>query len=262
MKARLRNLALPIATFVAFIATWHGYVTAFAVPDYILPEPLEVAQAFVTTFRRGTIWPHLLFTVQCLAAGYAIGCAVAVALGAMVAEWRMAERCLYPYVIALQSMPKVALAPLLFVWFGFGAESKIVMVALICFFPVFVNTMVGIKQADPALVDVMRASAASRRQIFVHVKLPAAASSIFAGLQIAVVLGLIGALVAEFISTKLGLGRMITAAAADLNVGLILAIVVVLAALGLAGTALVRWLHRRIVFWEARRDGDINVEVY
>ncbi|MGE0260932.1 MAG: ABC transporter permease, partial [Alphaproteobacteria bacterium] len=198
----MRNLVLPAATFVAFIAAWHGYVTAFDVPDFILPHPSEVAGAFIATFARGTIWPHLLFTVQCLAAGYVMGCAAAVALGTLVAESRTVEGCLYPYVIALQSMPKVALAPLLFVWFGFGAESKIVMVALICFFPVFVNTMVGIKQADPALIDVMRASAATRWQIFIHVKLPAAASSIFAGLQIAVVLGLIGALVAEFISTR------------------------------------------------------------
>lgn len=262
MSRRLVNIALPLLTFVVLVGAWQAYVRAFAVPDFILPEPGEVATAFVRTFAEGRIWPHLFFTVQCLAAGYAIGCTIAVVLGAVVAESRIAERCFYPYVIALQSMPKVALAPLLFVWFGFGAESKIVMVALICFFPVFVNTMVGMKQADPALIDVMRASAASRWQIFRHVKLPAAASPIFAGLQIAVVLGLIGALVAEFIATKVGLGRMITAAAADLNVGLILAIVVVLAALGLAGTALVRWIHRRVVFWERRRDGDINVEVY
>lgn len=262
MKTRILSILLPIVTLAIIVAVWHAYVVYFDIPDYILPVPYAVFDAFVSSFVDGTILPHFLFTARSMVIGYTVGCVFALVLGSLVAESALFEKCVYPYVVALQSTPKVAIAPLLFVWFGFGIESKVVMVSLICFFPVFVNTMVGIKRADPGLVDVMRAASASRMQIFWHVRFPGAASSIFAGLQIGVVLGLIGAIVAEFVASRYGLGRMIVAAAADLDVGTMLATVVVLVGMGVAGTTTVRWLHRRVVFWEGQRDDEVNVEVY
>jgi len=194
--------------------------------------------------------------------GYFVGCGLGLILGSLLAESRTLEKFIYIYVVILQSIPKVALAPLIIMWFGFGIESKIVMVALICFFPVFINTFVGIRQPDPDLIDVLRVFSASRSLIFFHVKLPAAAGSIFAGLQIAVVLGLIGAVVAEFVASQYGLGTVIQSAALELDTSLMLTGVFSLALMGVAGSLLVRICHRKVVFWEEGRSQiNRNVEV-
>jgi NitT/TauT family transport system permease protein len=173
-------------------------------------------------------------------------------LGGLLAEWPILERGLYPYIVFFQSMPKVALAPLLIVWFGFDLQSKVILVALISFFPVFINTFVGVRQADNDLIDVMRVCSASRASIFWHVKLPAAAGSIFASLQIAVSFSLIGAIVAEFVASKRGLGTVIQQSAQSMDTGLNITGVLILSVMGMIGTALVRIAHKRVVFWEAR----------
>lgn len=252
MRIKPADIVYPLITFVAIVAIWSLYLRLFKVPDYILPPPDAVFRAFVRAFGDGFIWGDLAFTLQSTLLGYLVGCGAGVVLGGIFAESRTFERFFHPYIVLIQSMPKVALAPLIIVWFGYGIESKIVMVALICFFPVFVNTLTGIKQADPDLVDMLRAFSCSRLSIFFQVKVPAAAGSIFAGLQIAVVLGLIGAVVAEFVSSRRGLGTMIQSAAQDLNTSMMLTGVFTLALMGLAGNLIVRQVYRRVVFWEAR----------
>ena len=254
MRDRIELIVFPLITLVVVVLTWIAYIRVFNVPDYILPEPRAVLDTFVSMYVDGYIWEHLLFTLRSTVIGYAMGCSIGFVLGVLIAEFRIVEKYLYPYVVLLQSMPKIALAPLLIVWFGFGLASKIAMVALICFFPIFVNTMVGIRQADPDLIDVMRVSSASRFKILLHVKLPSAAGTIFAGLQISVVLGLIGAIVAEFVAAQKGLGTVLQLAQTDLNMALMLATVFSLAVMGLIGNLIVRYLHRRIVFWEGQPD--------
>ena len=160
--------------------------------------------------------------------GYLLGCFLAVVIGALLAEIPIIERALMPYIVALQSMPKVALAPLIIVWFGFGMSSKVVLVALICFFPVFINTLVGIRSVNPDIVNLYRAFSASRWNILLNVKLPAAASSIFAGLQISVAMALIGAVVGEFIASKAGLGNLLQASSMTMDVATMFAVVIVL----------------------------------
>jgi NitT/TauT family transport system permease protein len=154
--SRIATMFLSIAVGVALIAAWYFYVVHFHVPSYLLPRPDVVLMSAVQAFTEGYIWPHLWFTTQSTVIGYVVGCAIGVVLGGVLAEFQTLERALYPFIVVFQSMPKVALAPLLIVWFGFGLESKIVLVALICFFPVFINTFVGVRQADSDLVDVLR----------------------------------------------------------------------------------------------------------
>ena len=231
---------------------YENALETFEVPSYILPDPYSVFSTFIAAYSQGLIWPHLFFTFKSTALGYLVGCGLGLVLGSLLAESRTFEKFTYIYVVILQSMPKVALAPLIIVWFGFGIESKIVMVALICFFPVFINTFVGIRQADPELLDVFRVFSASRSLIFFHVKLPAASGSIFASLQIAVVLGLIGAVVAEFIASQHGLGTVIQSAGIELDTSLMLTGVFSLALMGVAGNLIVRICHRKVVFWEGR----------
>ncbi len=245
-----KRIAYPLVTLVVLLAAWSAAIAFFKVPDYLLPSPMQVLSAMNVGYVQGAYWPHFLFTMKSVLAGYVAGCSLAIACGILLAESPTFELFVYPYIVALQSMPKIAIAPLIIVWLGFGIESKIVMVALVCFFPLFINTSIGIKQANPQLIDVMRAFGASKSMIFLRVKLPSAAGHIFAGLQIGVVLALIGAVVAEFVASTHGLGHIIKAAAVDMQTNVMFAALLSLAALGVAGSQLLRWLHAKVVFWD------------
>lgn len=250
---RAKDVLFPLTTFAILLAIWQFAVVAFKVPNYILPDLRDVGAALWRGYIDGEYWQHIAFTLRAVLMGYLLGCSVAILLGTLVAESRTAERFIFPFIIGLQSVPKVALAPLVIVWFGFGIESKVVLVALICFFPVFVNVIVGMRSVDRSLIDMMRAFGASPQQVLLEVKLPNAAGSIVAGLQVAIVLGLIGAIVGEFIASTRGLGYLIQNAATNLDLGTVFAAVLSLAAIGITGTQILRFLHRRIVFWDRER---------
>ena len=240
----------PLFGLTLVISLWWLAVHWLKVPNYLLPDPVNVVRTLYAGFIEGRFWGHLFFTAQSTLIGYFVGCSLAVVFGSLMAESPLFGRIVYPLVISLQSMPKVALAPLIIVWFGFGIESKIVMVALICFFPVFINTAMGLQHAKPELLDLMKAFSASRADIFFQIKLPSAAGHIFAGLQIAVVLSLIGAVVAEFVSSTKGIGYLINAAAVDLATDVMFAGLITLAAMGLLGSLLIRFLHGKLIFWD------------
>ena len=239
-----------LLTLAVLVAAWVLVIAWFKVPNYILPTPRAVLHALKVGYVDGVYWPHLWATFKATGLGYLLGCGLAFVVGSLAADSRTFERYVYPYVVGLQSMPKVALAPLIIVWLGFGIASKVAVVALICFFPLFINTIVGIRQTDPNLIDLLRVFSASRLHVFFHAKLPAAAGHIFAGLEISVVLALIGAIVAEFVGSQHGLGNVIQAASQNLDVASMFAVLLTLAAMGITGSALVRWLHGRCVFWE------------
>ena len=232
------------------VALWSAAVTFLDVPDYLLPTPWSVAQSIIAGFADGSLWPHIWATVEASLLGLALGGGGAFLLGVLLAEQKLFERVLYPLVTALQAVPKVALAPLIMVWFGFGLESRVVLVMLICFFPLFVSTVSGIRGADPDLVDLCRVSCASRWFIFRHVKLPGAANGIFVGLQVATSLALIGAVVGEFVASQRGLGYLIASSGANMSIATMFGGVTLLALLGIGGTEAVRWVHRRVVFWQ------------
>jgi NitT/TauT family transport system permease protein len=250
MFDRASSVAYPLITFIVLIAAWQLSIDLLQVPDYILPRPLSVLESLRIGYIEGEFWSHFFFTLRSTVTGYAIGCGCAVFVGALLAESRTFEKFVYPYVIALQSMPKVALAPLIIVWFGYGLASKVVMVSLICFFPLFVNTVVGIRQTNPALINMMRAFSAPGWLIFLKVKLFAAAGHIFAGLQISVVLSLIGAVVAEFVASSEGIGWLIQSSLANFNTAQMFAALISLIFIGITGSQIVQLLHSRVVFWE------------
>ncbi len=243
------TFVVPILAVILFMVGWHYAVTFFKVPSYMLPTPGVVVEAFIDGYASGRYLPHLFTTLQEMILGYAFGCGFAFMLGALVAEWKLLDRIVYPFVIGLQSVPKVALAPLLLVWFGFDITPKIILVALICFFPVFINAATGFKSADPNLLRLYRAFSASRGTIFWNVKLPSAAQNIFAGLQIAVVLALIGAVVGEFLSAKQGLGFLIQQSTLSFDVATMFASIISLSMIGVVFTFVLRKLEMKIVYW-------------
>jgi NitT/TauT family transport system permease protein len=232
------------------LAVWVVSVDVFHVPDYLIPAPGAVLRVLKTGYIDGQYWPHFLFTFKNTVIGYGVGASLALLLGAFVAESKTFERFFFPYIVALQATPKVAIAPLILVWFGYGMASKIVLIALMTFFPVFINTIMGMRQTNPAMLDLMRVCSATRMHVFINVKLPSAAGHIFAGLQISVVLSLIGAVVSEFVSSSKGLGYLIQSASVNLDVATMFACLFSLIAIGLCGTKFVSFLHSKLVFWD------------
>jgi NitT/TauT family transport system permease protein len=167
-----------------------------------------------------------------------------------VAEFNVLSRFFYPVVLGVQAMPTVAIAPLLAVWLGIDIGSKITLVAVSCFFPVFIGTVAGLNAGHAELRDLYRVFSAGRVRTLWELKLPGALHYIFAGLQVAVVLSFIVCVVGEFVSSVHGLGHLIKALSDQLDVSTMFAAIVVLAVLGAIGATLMRMLHRRVVFWE------------
>lgn len=252
MRTFLIKVAPPLLLVGAILATWVFTIDFFNVPDYLFPRLGAVGRSLFRGYVDGAYWHHVGFTLKATLIGYAVGVSLALAAGIMVSEYPILERTVLPLVIAVQSMPKVAIAPLVIVWFGFGIASKIVLVSLICFFPVFINVIAGFRSVDPDLVEMMRAFGISKGGILRQVKLPHASGSIFAGLQIGIVLALIGAVVGEFISSTQGLGFLIQNASSALDLGTVFAALISLAVIGLLLSQILQALQRRIVFWERR----------
>ncbi len=250
---RLLPLLYPLTSVLILVLIWQGAVRYFAIPDYLLPSPAAVYGALAAGFADHSLWPHIGTTLGETLSGYFIGSLLAILLGVVLAESKTFERFVWPLLIALQATPKVALGPIILVWFGFGLASKIVLVTLVCFFPLFVNTVNGIRRTDAELLDTCRAFSASRIYLLLHVKLPSAAGDIFAGLQIGVALALIGAVVAEFLSAQQGLGYLIASSSVNMSLATMFAGVLLLAVIGLAGAMVVRWLQRKVVFWEGQQ---------
>ena len=205
----LRNPALRALLLVASLAVWEGAVRALKVPAFILPAPSQVGAALYRGAVTGIYLQHLWITLAETLLGFLLGSAVALLVGTAVAASPRTEYFLYPYIVMFQSMPKVALAPLVVVWFGLGLASKVVSAALIAFFPLLVNTIVGLRSADEDRVDLMRSLAATELQIFRMLRLPSALPFIMAGLEVAMVFALVGAIVAEFVGAEAGLGMLI-----------------------------------------------------
>jgi NitT/TauT family transport system permease protein len=242
------------ATFLLLLAAWTLAIDVFELSPQILPSPAAVAEALWHGWSQGAFVPHAVFTLQGALGGWAIGAVLGALAGAVVAESNLARRVLYPMVIAVQSMPTVAIAPLIVVYFGVDLPSKLVTVALLCFFPVFVNAVAGLTSADPRLLDLYRANGASRWRTLIDVKVPSAADAVLSGAQVAIVLSFIGAVVSEFVASRAGLGYLIKTFANDLNVAVMFAAIATLAVLGAGiGTALAR-LRGAVVFWKPRHD--------
>ena len=219
-------------TMLLLLAAWEAVVRGLALPPEVLPGPALVGSALWSGWIGGSFWPHASLTLQGALGGWLIGAVLGVLAGGVVVEWPLLRRALYPVVVAVQSMPTVAVAPLIVVYFGVGLPSKLVTVALLCFFPLFVNTVAGMASADPRLLDLYRAASASRWRTLVDVKIPSAAPSLMAGLQVALVLSFIGCVVSEFVASRAGLGHLIKNYANDLNVSVMFACIVSLGLIG------------------------------
>ena len=248
LTAKRRRL-LVAGFFVLVIAVWHLSVSLLQVSPLIFPGPLGVAQALYAGLASGEIAQHLWVTLYEILAGFAAGAVFGFVLGALIGQSALAEAVLYPYVLAFQTMPKVAVAPLFVLWFGFGTTSKVVITATIVFFPVLANTIVGLRSAPSEQIDLMTAFTASPWHVFRMVRLPQALPYVFAGLDIGIVLAVIGAIVGEFVGAQAGLGYLILQRNFSMDASGVFAILIVLSLIGIALHSLVHWIAQRVIFW-------------
>jgi len=250
MKWTGRNIGLTALLFVATIAAWEAVVRAFQIPVFILPAPTQVGMALYRGVASGVYLDHLKYTLLETLLGFIVGSALGFFLGTAVAMNRYVEFFFYPYIIMFQSLPKVALAPLIVVWFGLGLTSKVINAALVAFFPLLVNTMVGLKSADEDRVSLMRSLAASDQQIFWMLRLPNALPFVMAGLDVAMIFALIGAIVAEFVGAQRGLGMLIQSMNFNMDVSGQFSILLILSLVGLILNRIIMLIRRRVMFWD------------
>jgi NitT/TauT family transport system permease protein len=247
---RLQSAVLAIVV----IGLWEGACRLFDISPLVLPTPSSIAARLYALIATGNIWPHLWATLLEIVLGFAFGVVAGLVIGAMVSLIPVVERLVYPYLVALQTLPKVAIAPLFIIWFGYGLTSKVVITALVCFFPVLVSVIAGFHSTDRDQLDMMKAFGATKWQTLMRLRIPSALVLIFAGLEIAAVLAVIGAIVGEFVGAQVGLGYLIVALNFSLDVPGVFAVLIVLSAIGLLMHGAMRYAARRYIFWIRRND--------
>lgn len=236
-----------VAFLVALVALWEVWVRLFDVHRFILPAPSAIFEVIVGQ------WPNLLqhtwITTYEIGLGFLIGNVAAVILATIIANSRLAERIFYPIIIASQTVPKIAIAPLFLIWFGTGLEPKIIITAIVCFFPTVVNTVQGLRAVDPNAINLFQLVAASRAQVFRKLQFPNALPYFFAGLRISIALAVIGAVIGEWVGASAGLGYLVMYATQTLRTDLMFAALVLIALLGML-LYLAVVLIERLVSWE------------
>ncbi|NUB15825.1 ABC transporter permease subunit [Azospirillum brasilense] len=230
-------------------ARWVVYWRVAGVSEVVVALPSAVRRTVWDGLACGYLLPPIWVTAAEMAMGLAAGCTIGFLAGVLLAEVPVLRRLFYPYILASQVVPKLALGPLFIVWFGFGMTSTVVITALICFFPLLENTMTGLQQVDPNKRELFRMLRATRLQTLLRLKIPSGLPVILAGLRVAVVLALVGAVVGEFIGGRQGLGASIIAAQGMMDSTMMFALFIVITVLGMivyqAAAGLERWLLRR-----------------
>ncbi len=246
--SRFGESALITGLVILFFVLWELSVDGFHVPEYVLPAPSRILRQLVTDFATGTILPHLWVTLVEVLAGFAVAVFAGLVLGTATGLIPLFERVTYPFILGFQAVPKVAIAPLLIIWFGYGLQSKIVTAAVISFFPLFVNVATGLKTVDPRRLLLMRALKASAIQTYLKVRLPSMLPYLFSGLEVALVFSIIGAIVGEFIGSSVGLGSVIVQRQASIDVAGVFSVVIILSLMGIILTWLLRLAQRRYYY--------------
>lgn len=240
---------LSLVLFVILVGAWQMSVRYGLVPAFVLPAPSDVATRVISDVFDKTVLFDCAYTLTEIIVGFLIAAVLGIALGSAIALVPLVDRVLSPYIVALQTIPKVAIAPVLIIWFGFGIESKIVIVALIDFFPILVNVVLGFRGIDQRQIVLMKALDASPWQIFRKVRIPNALPSIMAGMYIAMIFSVIGAVVGEFLGSPHGLGAQIMQRQSAMDVVGVYSILVILTVIGVLLNSAVKATSRKLVFW-------------
>jgi len=234
---KLLGQFLVLVTPFLFLLIWH--IIAAGTTPLILPSPYDVFMRLVSYFINGRVWPHLFMTTQEILAGFVLGSVLGIGFGTLVSESDIARKVIMPYIIVTQALPKFALAPMLVIWFGFGMAPKVIIAALIAFFPLVENTYMGLTTTPQPQLELFRALRASRITTLLKLRIPHAVPAIFSGFRVALMLSLVGAVVAEYVGANQGLGALIIVSQGTLDTELMFVAFVILTVLGLC----LDWLY-------------------
>jgi NitT/TauT family transport system permease protein len=241
--------------FAALMLLWEWAVASGTIDTIMIPRPSAIFGAIIELYvTKGTIYEHFFITLAEAVFGFLIGAGVAIALAVSSSLSESFERYVSPYAVVLNVTPGIALTPIIIAWFGYGMGSKIALAAVICFFPIFVNTLTGLRQTDADREELFRSFGATRRQVFLQLRVPAALPLMFAGLKIGLTTALIGAVVAEFAQATAGVGVLMARFSFSLDMASSLATLLSMTLIGLLLFYTMEFLDDRVVFWrrEAR----------
>jgi NitT/TauT family transport system permease protein len=246
---RAPTAVLSLAFLIVALVLWQRAVAVFEVPRIILPGPWDIGRSLFFSLQTASYYRNAGVTLYEAGAGFALGGGTGFLLAVLISRMPLAERTLYPFIVAFQTLPKVSIAPLLLVWFGYGLTSKIVITATMSFFPLLANTLAGLRATPADQRELFRSLRASSRQTFLKLELHNALPYVFVGIDLSVLLSVTGAIVGEFVGSRSGLGFLILQRNTDLNMPGIFAILITLAAIGMALHWAVQLLRRHWLFW-------------
>lgn len=249
MKQALKNAAYPLATFVLFVGAWYAGATLFNLPTYLLPRPDVVLARLAEDFPY--LMKHSWVTTYEAVAGFVLSIVVGVPLAFVIVSSNVIERAIMPWLVLSQTFPKVALAPLIVVWFGLGLWPKILVTFLVAFFPVVISTVVGLRSMEQEMLELARSMKADRFQLFWKFRMPLALPSFFSGLKVSVAFSVVGAVIAEWVGATAGLGYLLLTANANLDTPLLFAVLVILTILGIVLYYAVEVVESRLIPWHA-----------
>src|SRR5262245_18516385 len=252
--ARLSDNATSPFFTALLIAYWEFHVRFFQVDALLLAPPSKVFVSLWGGIASGLFLEHFGITIYRALSGFLVAAFLGISLGALISQFKLIEKTVYPWVVALQTVPKIAIAPLILVWCGYGSLSKIVTATLVALSPVLVNTIIGLRNCEQGKLDLMRSLKASRWLTFRLVQLPDALPFIFAGLSVAAVFSILGALVGEFVGSRDGIGFLIIDANYQLNIPRVFALLILLGLYGISVHLLLQLAHRKLVFWNEPKD--------
>jgi putative hydroxymethylpyrimidine transport system permease protein len=252
-RARIQVILAPLALIVAALAIWELaarwelLADALSIEPFLIPAPSDIAEALWRD--RDLLAEDGWVTLQEVVLGFALALAAGLAFATALHLSESLRRAFYPVLVASQTVPIIVIAPILVVWFGFGITPKLVIIALICFFPITVNTLDGLRSVDPDLIKLMRTLDARRTRIFLGAEMPSALPYAFSGAKVAVAVAVIGAVFGEWSGSNSGLGHLMLQASAQLETARLFAAVVVLSAFAVALFGLLSLLERRVAWW-------------
>ena len=249
---KLPAWAWPAASLAAMILVWQAALAVIPVPAWLLPSPASIVKATWAWYPQ--LPGHTLATLGATLAGYALAIGVAVPVAVLIVSSPLLERTLYPILLVFQSVPKVAVAPILLVWVGYGQLPKILIVFLVCFFPIVIGAATGLNAAPPEMLNLVRSLCATRGQVFLKVRFPSAMPHIFVGLKVAITLAVIGAVIGEFVGSNQGLGYIIVVSMSQVNTSLAFGSMALLAILSIVLFYAVEWIERVLVPWSRQED--------
>ena len=255
-QSRSGAAILSVLVFVLFLFGWWAVVCVLDLSKLILPTPWVVWESLIEHLVSGLLLKHLWITLVEILLGFGLGSVFGIALGALIAHSGFAKRVLNPYIVASQALPKLALAPIFIIWFGYGILSKVVITALICFFPLLENTITGLNEIEENKVELFRSLTANRWQMFYKLRVPHALPYIFTGLRVSIILSIVGAIVGEYVGSNQGLGALIIATQGNFDTPLMFSVFVILTLVGAALYKAMELLERVCFSWRRlKREG-------